>query len=97
MASVGSFAIGCSVVFHTTDFDCVGEVDDDLLVGDLLGDQIAGDLSMMSLLTSHDVVEVVGLCYDRSFFLLVIEIDIDHRIDHLAFLVVVSGFDRVYV
>ena len=83
---MNSFAIGClvasgcSVVFHTIDSCSVVEVDDDLLVGDFLGGQIVGDLRMTSLLMVHDVVEVVGLCYDHFFFLLAIEIGIDHGI-----------------
>ena len=90
VASVDSFAIDCLVVFRMTDSYCVDEVDDDLLVDDLLGDQIVGDLNMKSLLMVHGVVEDVGLCYDHFFFLLVIEIDIDHGIGHLEFLVVAS-------
>ena len=85
MAFVGSFAIGCSVVFRTIDSYFVVEVFDDLLVDDFLGGQIVGDLSMTSLLMVHDVFVVVNLYCDRSFFLLVIEIGIDHRIGHLVF------------
>ena len=96
VASVGSFAIGCSAVFRTIDSYSVVEVGDGLLVGDFLGGQIVGDLSTKSPLMVHDVFVVVGLCYDRFFFLLAIEIGIDLGIGHLVFLVVASVFVRVY-
>ena len=97
VASVDSFAIGCLVVFRTIGSGVVVEVFGVLLGDDLLGDQIEGDLSTKSLSMIHGVVEDVGLCYDRFFFLLVIEIGIDHGIDHLGFLVLVSVCVRASV
>ena len=92
-----SFAIDCSAVFRTIDSCSVVGVVCDLPVDDFLGGQIVGDLNMTNLLTVHDVFEAVDLYRDHFFFLLAIEIDIDHGIDRHVFLVVESVFVRVYV